>query len=51
MGRNPQTGATMQIAASKVPGNKNSVDFTYSVWIYIKDLGFWKIYDSQTRRL
>ena len=26
-----------QIAASKVPGNKNSVDFTYSVWIYIKD--------------
>jgi hypothetical protein len=26
-----------QIAASKIPGNKNSVDFTYSVWIYIKD--------------
>ena len=25
------------IPASKVPGNKNTVDFTYSVWIYIKD--------------
>jgi len=25
------------IPASKIPGNKNSVDFTYSLWIYIKD--------------
>ena len=25
------------IPASKVPGNKKTVDFTYSIWIYIKD--------------
>ena len=25
------------IPVSKIPGNKNSVDFTYSLWIYIKD--------------
>jgi len=48
--RNP-----VMINAKKVPNNKNTVDFTYSVWIYIKDwqyrYGDEKIIFKRSRRV